>query len=127
MKLAAALLLLLSTPSFAQDVTSVVGTPPAFGGYSGDGGPATSAQLRAPQGIALDGAGNLYIADNQNFVIRRVDATSGIITTIAGNGTAGFSGDGGPATAGQFGSPVGICADSNGNVFIADVANHRIP
>jgi len=125
MRLAAALLLLLSTPAFAQDITSVVGTPMAVG-YSGDGGPATSALLRDPQGIAFDGAGNLYIADNQNFVIRRVDATTGIITTIAGTGSAGFSGDGGPTTLATFSSPVGICVDPAGNLYIADQSNNRI-
>ena len=66
-------------------------------GYSGDGGPAPSAQLNYPEGVAVDAAGNLYIADTRNYCVRMVSPT-GIITTVAGNGVAGYSGDGGPAT-----------------------------
>jgi uncharacterized protein (TIGR03437 family) len=96
-------------------------------GYTGDGGPATSATLFATQhsGLAFDGAGNLYLSDGQNQVIRKVD-TAGIITTVAGNGTAGFSGDGGPATKAQLQYPEGIAVDSAGNLYIADRSNSRV-
>jgi len=148
-------------------------------GYSGDGEAATSAQLNAPTGVAVDSSGNLYIADRANFVIRKVDTagkistvagngtsghsgeggpatsaqldyvfavtvdsrgniylvekyrvrkvdTAGIITTVAGNGTAGYSGDGGPATTAQLDNAHGVAVDSVGNVYIADAANNRI-
>jgi len=95
-------------------------------GFSGDGGPATSASLNRPQGIAIDTSGNLFLADELNNRIRRVDASTGIITTFAGNGTAGFSGDGGPATSAALSSPTGVALDSSGNLYIADFANHRI-
>jgi uncharacterized protein (TIGR03437 family) len=88
-------------------------------GYSGDGAPATNAQLNTPTGVALDAAGNLYIADAGNNVIRVV-TPSGTISTIAGNGTAGYSGDGGPAVKAQLVNPRAIAVDSAGNVYIAD-------
>lgn len=93
----------------------------------GDGGSATAAGLRLsdPSGLAADGAGNVYIADRGNSRIRRV-ATDGIITTFAGNGTYGFSGDGGPADQAELHQPQGIAADSQGNLYIADSGNHRI-
>src|SRR5207245_5079667 len=97
-------------------------------GFSGDGGPATSAQLFVPGGVEVDAAGNVYIADVSNNRIRKVSA-DGIISTVAGNGTKGFSGDGGPATNAQlapFGLHQGLAVDSAGNLYIADVANHRI-
>jgi hypothetical protein len=93
-----------------------------IGGYSGDGGPATAAQF-TPTGIASDGIGAIYIAANNR--IRKVSA-SGIITTVAGNGIAGFSGDGAPATAARLNQPVGVDADRLGNIFIADQYNYRI-
>jgi large repetitive protein len=97
-------------------------------GYSGDGGPASASTLSAPSGIALDGAGNLYIADTGNNVIRRISATTGIISTVAGsiNGGAGFAGDGGLATSAELNSPQGVTVDGAGNLFIADTANQRI-
>lgn len=99
----------------------------AGGGPSyGEGVPATQAQLAAPQGIAFDADGNIYFADSDNFVVRRVDAVSGIITTFAGNGSFGYSGDGGPAAAASLSVPFGVAVDSEGNVYIADVANSRI-
>jgi ribosomal protein S30 len=95
------------------------------GGYAGDGGPATQAQLYFPQGVALDTSGNLYIADNENNCIRKVDA-NGIITTVAGNGTWGYSGDGGPATQAKLYYPTAVAVDGLGNLYIADSENHRI-
>ena len=94
-------------------------------GYSGDGGPAVAAQLRAPGGVALDGAGNLYIADNGNHRIRKVDA-AGVISTVAGAGRPGYSGDGGPAGAARLSNPIGVALDGAGNLYIADYRNHRI-
>ena len=93
--------------------------------YSGDGGPATAATLYDPSRLAIDVAGNIYFADAENNVVRKVN-TSGIITTVAGNGTAGFSGDGGPATAASMAQPLGVAFDGNGNMYIADHFNHRI-
>ena len=93
--------------------------------YSGDGGPATSAQLNAPHGVAADSAGNYYIADSGNNVVRKVSA-SGAITTFAGNGTAAFGGDGGAATSAQLNGPQGVALDSAGNVYIADTGNSRV-
>ncbi len=95
-------------------------------GFSGDGGPATAAQLRYPHGVAVDGAGNFYIADRNNNRIRKVDVSTGIITTVAGTGSRGFSGDGGPATAAQLNHPRGVAADGAGNIYIADTSNGRI-
>ena len=92
-------------------------------GYSGDGFAATAAELNTPKGIAVDNIGNLYIADENNNVIRKVTATTGIITTIAGNGTAGYSGDGGIATASQLNQPVDVKIDASGNIYIADSGN----
>ena len=94
-------------------------------GYTGDGGAATAAQLFAPYGVAIDRSGNVYIADKGNNVIRKVN-TSGIISTIAGNGIAGYSGDGGAATAAELNTPTGVAVDRSGNVYIADYYNSRI-
>ncbi len=94
-------------------------------GYSGDDGPATKAQLWNPQGLAVDGKGNLYIADTYNHRIRKIDS-AGTITTIAGNGTQDSTGDGGPATLAQFGYPRALVVDDLGNLYIADAGNHRI-
>jgi len=95
-------------------------------GYSGDGGPATSAGLFQPSDAALDAAGNIYIADTYNNRIRKVEAATGMIATIAGNGTQGYSGDGGPATSAEFCLPSGIVLDAAGNLYIADWCNNRI-
>ena len=104
-------------------ITTVAGTG-GFG-FSGDGGPATAAQLNSPYGVALDGSGNLYIGDTGNQRVRRVNG-SGTISTVAGTGTQGFSGDGGPATAAQLRDPVGVALDGSGNLYIADSANSRV-
>jgi sugar lactone lactonase YvrE len=98
------------------------GTP----GFSGDGGPATSAELTQPSGVSVDGAGNIYIADDGNQRIRKVTAGNHIIQTVAGNGTQGFGGDGGVATSAELFDPYGVCVDGSGNIFIADTDNHRI-
>ena len=89
-------------------------------GYTGDGGPATAAELKAPYFLALDTNQNLYIADAENNVIRKVDKSSGIITTVAGNHTAGYSGDGGAATAAELNNPIGIGSDDSDNIYIAE-------
>lgn len=96
------------------------------GGFGGDGGPATEALLNNPENIALDKAGNLYISDNLNYRIRRVDAKTGIITTIAGTGTRGFGGDGGSALGAQITMPSGLVIGSAGQVYFADIFNHRV-
>jgi RHS repeat-associated protein len=104
-------------------ITTVAGS--GVQGYGGDGGPATLAKLNWPWGVAIDNSGNLYIADADNNRIRKVD-TSGIITTVAGTGTPGFSGDGGPATQARLNMPCGIALDALGNLYICDTYNSRI-
>ncbi len=93
--------------------------------YSGDGGPATAASLRNPNRMTIDAAGNIFIADAGNNVIRKISST-GIITTVVGTGVSGFSGDGGPATAARMSQPLGVGFDGNGNMYIADGFNRRI-
>jgi len=105
-------------------ISTYAGTGTA--GYSGDGGAATSAMLNLLQGLHLAGNGDLYIADAANNRIRKVTASTGIITTIAGTGTAGFSGDGGAATSARISAPEAVEMDSAGNLYIADTGNHRI-
>ena len=94
--------------------------------FSGDGGRATAASLRYPQSVAVDQAGNLFVADLITNRIRMVSVSSGIITTVAGNGNYGYSGDGGRATSASLNYPAGIAVDASGNLFIADQANHAI-
>jgi sugar lactone lactonase YvrE len=110
--------------SAAGTVTTVAGTGTA--GYTGNGGLATSARLRNPEAVHLAPSGDLFIADTGNNVIRRVAVGSGIISTIAGTGTAGFSGDGGPAISARLDSPRGLAIAPSGVYFIADKDNHRI-
>lgn len=95
-------------------------------GYSGDSGPATAATLNTPEGLALDPNGNLYIADTKNHVIRKLDVATGLISTYAGVGTPGYSGDGGLAASAQLNGPWGIATDGAGNLYIADLNNNRI-
>jgi DNA-binding beta-propeller fold protein YncE len=105
-------------------ITTVVGTGER--GFAGDGGPAAQAQLNGPFDVGFDPAGNLYFSDTFNHRIRRVDGRSGVITTIAGNGTAGYAGDGGPAVAAAFNEPYGIAVDRGGNIYVADRHNHCV-
>ena len=105
-------------------ITTVAGNNIGF--YNGDNIPATLASLNNPSGIAVDAAGNLYIADASNHRLRKVAAASGLITTIAGNGTAGFSGDEGLAILASLNNPQGVVVDTAGNVYIADQDNHRL-
>ncbi|HEY2435221.1 MAG TPA: choice-of-anchor D domain-containing protein [Vicinamibacterales bacterium] len=95
-------------------------------GYAGDNGPALDAKLNHPRGLAFDASANLFIADTGNNAVRRVAASNGFITTVAGTGVPGWSGDGGPATAAQLFMPSGVSADTAGTLWIADTANHRI-
>ena len=92
----------------------------------GDGGPAISAQITNIQGIAVDGAGNLYLTDTDNARVRKVAAATGTITTLAGTGVAGFAGDGGPATSAQLNLPYGLAVDATGAVYVADLGNNRV-
>src|SRR5262249_28869314 len=94
--------------------------------FDGDGGPATQAKLVSPAGLALDSAGNLYIADSGNARVRKVTAGTGVITTVAGNGLIGFSGDGGQAVMATFKLPYGVAVDKNGALFILDRLDNRI-
>jgi len=95
-------------------------------GYSGDGGLATAATFSAPCGVAVDTSGNVYFSDIDYNRIRMVNATTGIITTMAGNGVAGYGGDSGPATVAQISAPEGLNVDANNNLYIADMSNNRV-
>lgn len=111
------------TPTAAQpayQIDTIAGSS-----LSGDGGPATAAQLGNIQGIAIDRLGNLYLSDTDNHRIRKV-STGGIITTLAGTGIAGFSGDGGLAASAQFNLPYGLACDLTGNLYVADLGNNRV-
>ncbi len=112
------------TPPAGGTITTYAGT--GTPGYGGDDGPATAARLYLPMEIAADAAGNLYIADYGNHRIRKVAAATGIISTAAGTGEAGFSGDGGPAAEAQLDNPTGVAADAAGNLFIVDRENQRL-
>jgi hypothetical protein len=121
-------------PMTAGDIYSVAGD--GTGGFSGDGGPATSAEFLQPGHVAVDGAGNLMIADTVNNRVRVVAVktgtfygramTAGHVYTVAGDGTTGFSGDGGPATSAEFHNPEGVAPDGAGALLIADSVNNRI-
>jgi streptogramin lyase len=105
-------------------ITTVAGT--GRKGYSGDNGHALLAQLNEPYEVRLDPAGNMYFVEMRNHIVRRVDATTKIITTVAGTGKAGFSGDGDAATSAALNQPHSIQLDSGGNLYICDIGNHRI-
>jgi len=107
----------------AQIITTVVGT--SIGGYTGDGGQATSAELHHPTKAIFDAFGNMYISDYGNNRLRKVN-TAGVINTIAGTGTAGYSGDGGQATAAEINQPDDLTFDTYGNLYFVDIANNRI-
>jgi sugar lactone lactonase YvrE len=109
--------------SAAGVISTVAGNGTA--GFSGDGGAATNAELNAPFGIAVDGKGTLYIADVQNMRVRKVTA-AGVISTAAGTGVAGFTGDGGAAASAQLKEPNGVAVDAGGNVYVADLGNARV-
>ena len=105
-------------------ITTIAGT--GIAGFYGDGGPATLAKLKQPSGIAIDTLGNIFITDNGNNRIRKISATSGIINTISGNDTAGYSGDGDIAASAKLWLPNGLLFDNIGNLYIADNGNYRI-
>ncbi len=109
--------------NIAGTISTVAGS--STGGYAGDGGAATAARLNRPYHACMDGNSNLYIADEFNHRIRKVN-TSGVINTFAGTAYGGFSGDGGPATAARLSYPTGIAIDAAGNVFVADLGNYRV-
>jgi len=112
------------SPAWADTITTIAGQG-GVAGFAGDGGPATAAKFNQIYDIAKDSAGNIYVADAYNHRIRKID-TSGIITTVAGTGTAGSAGDGGPATAATLNTPFSVEVDSTGNILIAEVYGHRI-
>lgn len=105
-------------------ITTIAGTGQP--GSTGDGGPATNAQIHEPYEIRFDGAGNLFFVDRLGHCVRKIDRGTGVITTVAGNGKGGFSGDGGPATKAQLHEPHSIILDENDGLFICDIRNHRI-
>lgn len=111
-------------PAIVGIISTYAGTGDAS--YTGDGGSAVKATLNTPSGVALDGAGNLYIADSGNNVVRKIVPSTGIITTVAGTGVAGYSGDTGAATSAMLDQPLGITVDAGGNLYIADTSNQRI-
>ena len=115
----------IASAALAASGAGVLSTVAGAGdaGYSGDGGPAVKAQLNQPFQCSKDRAGNLYIAEANNHCVRRVDAATGTITTVAGTGQKGYSGDGGPATAATFNEPYGVLPDRGGNLFIVDRLN----
>lgn len=119
---------LAAAAAAAAIIASIISSPVGTGarGYSGDGGPASQAQLDQPFHCCKDLAGNLYIADTLNHCIRKVDALSGVITTVAGSGVKGYTGDGGPARKATLNEPYGVLADAEGNLYIVDRLNYCI-
>jgi sugar lactone lactonase YvrE len=114
------------TKDLSGTVRFVVGTAPKEGRFSGDGGPAVRARLNFPSAVAIDADGHLYIADTMNHRVRRVDAVTGVMTTVAGTGHARFSGDGGPACDASLAEPSALAIDRRGALYIADQGNHRV-
>jgi sugar lactone lactonase YvrE len=118
---------LFAVPALSQSINTVAGN--GVGTFAGDGGAATSASINEPFGVALDASGNLYIADRSNQRVRKVDAATGIITTVAGNGSYAFGvaeGDGGAATSAKLNYPAAVALDASGNLYIADTNSNRI-
>jgi sugar lactone lactonase YvrE len=115
---------IMADTNSAWVITTVAGT--GTQGYSGDGGPAAQALLNNPFDLAYDVAGNLFFSDTYNHCIRRIDARTGVITTIAGTGAQGFAGDGGEATRALLNQPYGVVVDRGGNVYFADRLNGRV-
>jgi sugar lactone lactonase YvrE len=107
-----------------QIITTIAGTGVA--GYSGDGGLGTVAEMNEPVHVVFDRTVNLYVTDAQNERVRKIDSLTDIITTIAGNGVAGYYGDQGPATSAELNFPDGIAIDSNGNIYVGDASNNRV-
>ena len=116
----------VTNPGSLGRISTVAGN--GVSGYTGDGGLATSAKLHFPYGVAVDASGNVYFADSSNHCIRKVTnpGSLGRISTVAGNGTVGFSGDGGLAISARLGTPLGLCLDALRNIYIADFVNHRV-
>src|SRR5258708_1900456 len=116
----------LAVAAFAQPsqlITTTAGS--GIAGYSGDGGPARYTALNHPEIMIFDGAGNMYVSESADNRVRKID-TSGNITTIAGNGSAGFSGDNGAATLAQLNYPIGLALDGSNNLYIVDQTNQRV-
>jgi DNA-binding beta-propeller fold protein YncE len=110
--------------SRTQVITTIAGTGKK--GHTGDGGAATEATFNGPKELDIDAAGNVFVVDTENQAIRRIEAKTGIVTTVAGNGERGGKGDGGPATAAQLDRPHGVAVDRAGKIYIGDTNNHRI-
>jgi sugar lactone lactonase YvrE len=107
-----------------RKISVIAGT--GMRGYSGDGGPATKAQMNTPHEVRFDSVGNIYVAERDNHVVRFIDVATKIISTAAGTNVAGFSGDGGPANKAQLNQPHSIALDKSDNVFICDIVNNRV-
>ncbi|HTQ80907.1 MAG TPA: hypothetical protein VMM92_12995, partial [Thermoanaerobaculia bacterium] len=122
------LCLLTASVSPAQIITTVAGTATGTGGYGGDGGPATSAQLYGPHGVAVSATGDIYIADTVNNCVRKVSANTGIITPFAGlcGSPGAYGGDTLPATQANLNAPFNLFIDPAGNVYITDSNNHAV-
>src|SRR6185437_13247300 len=116
-----------TTCSGAGIISTIAGVD-GTSGYAGDSGAAGSqnTELNLPSGVAIDGAGNLFIADSANNVVREISAATGVITTIAGTHIAGFSGDGGAVVSAKLSQPFGLALDPAGNLYIADIGNNRV-
>jgi uncharacterized protein (TIGR03437 family) len=123
MRVATIIVTIYAGVSYSQTITTAAGNGAAA--FGGDGGPATSASLNHPRGMAVDAAGNLYISDTDNLRVRRIGA-NGMIATAAGNGTMGASGDGGAASGAALSDVTGVAVDAAGNLYIADAGNRRI-
>ena len=108
----------------SSEMTTVAGS--GHKGYAGDGGAATDAKLNEPYEVRFDSGGNMIFVEMQNHIVRKVDSKTGIISTVAGNGIAGFAGDGGPAVAAQLNQPHSIVLDNDDRIYICDIRNHRI-